>query len=428
MTLNGLETAYCAQVGGPYRSPSIKIVDEIRFQELQVRGKKYIENSTHKEMQEVTIEFLDVAVSIKIYMDGAGVEEGEGKGEGKEGEEDGGRVREEGGEEGEDEYEDGNRRSQSKLRAKSNYYLEFVGWRSLEYYAVAGPENPLYRLIVGYAVDEIPRAIVDYLYRVLDQAIAKVDSSDSYAATTEQEEGAVRAGVPEHNIDKGHDDDVHYEDDYDSSERLACKKNKHNCKKIKKILRKKNKNRLRAHRRQHRYAVYFPVESSDNNPSDGGDSIQERNVLGDRDQSGDVGGGSIDNERGLDGIGNGGDTFIDGNVDNQNAEDGGTSFNDGNENNGPGIYTDDNVNNYKPSGGTGIYSTGNRNYDVNNIFSEGNVNYSNSNKRDDMYIGESDISGGGSVNNMGYENLNLQNNYSNNNRKSNILPNEKIKS
>lgn len=80
-------------------------------------------------MQEVTIEFLDVAVSIKIYMDGAGVEEGEGK-EGGEGEEGGeGRVREEGGEEGKDEYEDGNRSSQSKLRAKSNYYLEFVGWR-----------------------------------------------------------------------------------------------------------------------------------------------------------------------------------------------------------------------------------------------------------------------------------------------------------
>lgn len=250
------------------------------------------------------------------------------------------------------------------------YVISF--FRSLEYYAVAGPENPLYRLIVGYAVDEIPRAIVDYLYRVLDQAIAKVDSSDSYAATTEQEEGAVRAGVPEHNIDKGHGHDEHYEDDYISLERLACKKKKHNCKKVKKTLRKKNKNRLRAHRKQHRYAVSFPVESSDNNPSDGGDSIQERNVLGDRDQSGDVSGGSIDNERGLgdsDGIGNGGDTFIDGNVDNQNAEDGGTSFSDGNENNGPGIYTDDNVNNYNPSGGTGIYSTGNINYDVNNIFS-----------------------------------------------------------
>lgn len=38
-----------------------------------------------------------------------------------------------------------------------------------------------------------------------------------------------------------------------------------------------------------------------------------------------------------------------------------------------------------------------------------------------MYIGESDISGGGSVNNMGYGNHNMQNNYNNNNRKSNII-------
>lgn len=97
-----------------------------------MRGKKYIENSTYKEMQEVTVELLDVVVSIKMYMDGAGVDEGGGKGEGKKRDEtgeEGGAGRDEGGEEDQYESEDENRKSGSKLRAKPNYYLEFVGWR-----------------------------------------------------------------------------------------------------------------------------------------------------------------------------------------------------------------------------------------------------------------------------------------------------------
>lgn len=69
-------------------------------------------------MQEVTVELLDVVVSIKMYLDGAREEE--------EGEEGGGG---EGGGEDQDEYENEHRKSASKLRAKSNYYLQFVGWR-----------------------------------------------------------------------------------------------------------------------------------------------------------------------------------------------------------------------------------------------------------------------------------------------------------
>lgn len=91
------------------------ITDEYFY--FQVRGKKYIENSTFKEMHEVTVELIDVVVSIKMYMDDTGAEEEEKREEG------------EGGEDGQDEYEDEDRRRASKLREKANYYLEFVGWR-----------------------------------------------------------------------------------------------------------------------------------------------------------------------------------------------------------------------------------------------------------------------------------------------------------
>lgn len=75
-------------------------------------------------MHEVTVELLDVVVSIKMYMDHAGAEEGGEGGEGGDGGEGG-----EGGEEGQDEYGVDNRKSALQSRAKQNYYLEFVGWR-----------------------------------------------------------------------------------------------------------------------------------------------------------------------------------------------------------------------------------------------------------------------------------------------------------
>lgn len=82
-------------------------------------------------MQEVTVELLDVAVSIKMYMDDVTKKDGGEKDKkGVGGEEEEGEGEEEGEEGGEDEeYEGGNRKSASKLRAKSNYYLEFIGWR-----------------------------------------------------------------------------------------------------------------------------------------------------------------------------------------------------------------------------------------------------------------------------------------------------------
>lgn len=262
----------------------------------------------------------------------------------------------------------------------------------MEYYAITGPKNPLHYLIVGYVVDEIPHVILDHLYHVLDQAIAKVDSSVDDQASAQEEGPSPDAALRQ---DRGHIDD------YDSEEFPACKGNQKNCKKRKKALRKKNKNRARVHRRQHRHAIDFPAESSDNNPSDVGDSVQVRNVLGDRGQGDIVGHGSTERDIGDgDNIDNGGDTLTNGNVNTQNGEDDGSSFNDANENNGPAIYSDDNVNSYSPSGGNVIYSDGNVNYDSNSIFPEGNVGHGNSKKGDD-----------------------------NNNRKSNnILPSEAIKS
>lgn len=272
----------------------------------------------------------------------------------------------------------------------------------MEYYAVTGPHNPLHDLIAGYVVEEAPQVILSHLYGVLDDAINKVDSSDTDPAASAQEEGtaeggAVRAGVPEYG-----------NDDYDSKQLLACKGNKKNCKKRMKSLRKKNKNRNRAYRRQHRHAVSFPAKSNVNNPNDGDDSIQVRNVIGGRGQGGTIGGdGGVISEGDIgdsDGLNSGGDTFVDGNEYNQNAEDGGSSLNDVNENNGPEIYTDYNVNHYSPNGG--VHSEGNLNYDANGVsaFQEGNVNDGNSNSGDGMYISKNDNSGGGGrggVNNMG---------------------------
>lgn len=312
----------------------------------------------------------------------------------------------------------------------------------MEFYAVTGPKNPLHYLIVGYVVDEVPQVVLNYLYGVLDQAIDKVDSPDADPAvgfTQEEEEaGSVRAGVPEYYIDRGHDGDgddrnggVYGNDDYDYAEILACKRNKKNCKKRMKGFSKKIKKRTRAYRRQHRHAISFPTESNHNNPDDSGDSNQVKNFISGGNQGGIVGdgdkgsGGYIGNSDGLD---SSDDTFVDGNLNNQNVESGGSSFNSGNENNSPGIYTDDNVNNYKPNSVNSVYSEGTLNYDTNGIsvFQEGNVNNVNSNSENGI-IGKNDNNGGGGIrgNNMGHGNYNVQNN---NYRKSNILPSEGIKS
>lgn len=79
----------------------------------------YIENSTYKEQLDFTIELLDVAISIKLYMEGGGEAGTEGGDKGEGGQMDEG-----------DQNEYGHqRRKATNLRAKTNYYLEFVGWR-----------------------------------------------------------------------------------------------------------------------------------------------------------------------------------------------------------------------------------------------------------------------------------------------------------
>lgn len=307
--------------------------------------------------------------------------------------------------------------------------------RSLEYYAVIGPHNPLHYLVVGYVVDEVPRVMLDYLYGALDQAIGKVDNSDTDpAAGSAQEEGNARVGFSEYFNHRGHDDDGDNTDDYvdsyyDSEERQERMKNKKNSKKRKKGISKKNKNRTSAYRRKHRHAFSFPAKSSDNTPGDSGESIQVRNVAGGGGQGGgNIGnGGDLGNSDGLDG---GGDTFSDGNVNNQNAEAGGSSFNDGNENNGPGVYTDANVNDYNPNSGNSVYSDGNLNYEANgvSVFQEENLNNGNSNRRDGRYTGVNDKNGTGDndgINNKTNENYTMQ---KKNTTKSNILPTEVIKS
>lgn len=324
--------------------------------------------------------------------------------------------------------------------------LYLKSFRSLEYYAISGQRKPLHHLVVGYVVDEVPQVILDYLYGVLDEAIGKVDNFDADAEVEEEEEeegetreveelerdSVGRAGVSERYPDRGHDivggdrDDGGYgNEDYDSVELIACKRNKKNCKK-KKGLGKKNKKGIRAHRRRHREAISFPAESSGKNPRDRSESIPVKNVRGGSQGNMAVGldiGGDIGDS---DGLGGDSDTFVDGNVNNQNMDGSGSTFNDENESDGPGLYIDDNVKSSNPNGGNGVYSDANLNYDTNGVSVFQERNNGNSNSGDGMYTAKNDNNSGRGVRNMSYGNYSMQNN--NNNNRRHILPSEDIKS
>ncbi|CAH4028394.1 unnamed protein product [Pieris brassicae] len=122
VTVHGLDSAFSAHRGGPFKLQCLKIGEALTFNYVQVRGKVHFENQTIKVTQNFFAEIDDLTFSIEIGID----------------------------------------------NQVQNY--NFVDWRSIELSIMDFKGNIEERMnansfITGYLYNELPKALTEYLHR-----------------------------------------------------------------------------------------------------------------------------------------------------------------------------------------------------------------------------------------------------------------------
>ncbi|KAJ2949217.1 hypothetical protein O0L34_g6164 [Tuta absoluta] len=144
VTMNGLDMAYSSLRGGPIKMAKTKILEELRFYRLQVRGKvQIIASGEVKSEHEFAAELIDVPVVIEINI------------------------------------EPGNLKKGVKAH-KSLGKVDVQCWRELISISQATKIMPADSLVKAYLVQEASKAITKHLGAVLEKAIDATDENTNH--------------------------------------------------------------------------------------------------------------------------------------------------------------------------------------------------------------------------------------------------------